>query len=125
MSRERLAQAFDKAAEAMVELALEIRASDTPSREAAVPESVPAASAAGAPPSPAAPPIQQQHVNTALGVCPVHRTAWSVKDAGIGKNGKPYKAFWKCGGKTDGVYCNQKPVKAWQDSHPITEEVPF
>lgn len=54
MSRERLAQAFDKAAEAMVELALEIRASDTPSREAAVPDA-PAASAAGsaAPPQPA------------------------------------------------------------------------
>jgi hypothetical protein len=100
---------------------------EPPAASAGVPESLPAASAAGAsaPQAPAARPLQEQHVAAALGVCPVHRTAWTVKDAGVGKNGKPYKAFWKCSGKTDGVYCNEKPVKAWQDTHPITEEVPF
>ena len=58
-----------------------------------------------------------------LGVCPVHRTAWTVKAGGISKNGKPYKPFWKCSGKTDGAYCNEKPTKAWSDSHPIPLEV--
>ncbi len=118
MSREEVASALDRAAEALAEAAHALRASDTPSSEAAV--------AAGDVPAPAARlPLQEQHVAAALGVCPVHRTAWTVKDAGVGKNGKPYKAFWKCSGKTDGVYCNEKPVKAWQDTHPITEEVPF
>jgi hypothetical protein len=125
MSREEVASALDRAAEALAEAAHALRAIEPPAASAGVPDSLPAASAAGDVPAPAARPLQEQHVAAALGVCPVHRTAWTVKDAGVGKNGKPYKAFWKCSGKTDGVYCNEKPVKAWQDTHPITEEVPF
>jgi hypothetical protein len=56
----------------------------------------------------------------ALGLCPVHRTAWTVKAGGVSKAGKPYNAFWKCSGKNpDNTYCDQKPVKVWADSHPI------
>jgi hypothetical protein len=56
----------------------------------------------------------------ALGLCPVHRTAWTVKAGGVSKAGKPYSAFWKCSGKnSDNTYCDQKPVKVWADSHPI------
>ncbi len=120
MSREEVASALDRAAEALAEAAHALRASDTPSREAA------SAAGASAPQAPAARPLQEQHVAAALGVCPVHRTAWTVKAGGISKAGKPYRAFHKCNGKNDdGSYCDQKPVKAWVDTHPITEEVPF
>jgi hypothetical protein len=85
--------------------------------------SVPAAE--GSAPQPSAPAAP----NAALGVCPVHRTAWTVKDAGISKNGKPYRAFWKCSERDEDGYCNEKPTKAWADSHPIrltaADEVPF
>ena len=54
-----------------------------------------------------------------LGRCPAHDRPWSVKAAGVSKNGKPYSAFWKCDGKEpDGTFCNRKPVKAWADAHP-------
>ena len=120
MSRDDIANALDKAADALAEAAHALRASDTPSSEAA------AAAGASAPQAPAARPIQEQHVAAALGVCPAHRTAWTVKQGGTSKNGKPYRAFWKCSGKNDdGSYCNLKPVKAWADTHPIPEEVPF
>src|SRR5688500_4410949 len=116
MSRERLANAFDKAAEAMAELVLELRASDSPSREAAAQEAgsappAPAARAAGAvPPAPAA---------SALGKCPIHDVAWTVKQAGISKNGKPYPAFWKCSERDEDGYCKERPTAAWANSHPI------
>jgi hypothetical protein len=71
----------------------------------------------------AAPRAAEKPQNTALGACPVHRTGWTVKAGGISKNGKPYKAFWKCSGKTEDGYCNEKPTKAWADSHPIPLEV--
>lgn len=70
-----------------------------------------------------APRAAEKPQNAALGVCPVHRTAWTVKAGGISKNGKPYKPFWKCSGKTDGAFCNEKPVKGWADSHPIPLDV--
>jgi hypothetical protein len=83
-----------------------------PSAPAASPEAVPPA-ASGQP----------------LGACPVHRVAWVVKDGGISKNGKPYPAFWKCKERDENGYCNEKPAKAWADSHPIplhaADEVPF
>lgn len=70
-------------------------------------------------------PVQQPAANgIPLGACPVHRTAWTVKAGGISKNGKPYPAFYKCSGKNDdGTYCDQRPTKAWADSHPIPVEV--
>jgi hypothetical protein len=73
MSRERLANAFDKAAEAMAELALELRANEPdgarPSVAASVPTGAPAR-AAGVPPAPAA-----RSVDT--GSCPKHGTPWT------------------------------------------------
>ena len=51
--------------------------------------------------------------------CPEHGTAWTVKAAGNNKTtGKPYKAFWKCDGKTNGSYCNNKPSWDWVKAHP-------
>lgn len=70
-----------------------------------------------------APQAPESPKQAALGVCPAHRTAWTVKAGGISKNGKPYRAFWKCSGKTEDGYCNEKPTKAWADSHPIPLEV--
>lgn len=64
------------------------------------------------------PPAQ---VETALGRCPFHDTAWTIKPAGTSKLGKPYGAFYKCDGKNpDGTWCARKPVKAWVDSHPLS-----
>jgi len=54
-----------------------------------------------------------------LGRCPSHNLAWTVKEAGVSKMGKAYSSFWKCDGKTDGVYCNKKPTRAWADAHPL------
>ena len=103
-------------------LADSIDAAIEPSARADVPASVPAGAAAGAeavPPAASAP----------LGACPVHRVAWVVKDGGISKAGKPYPPFWKCKERDENGYCNEKPSKAWTDSHPIevraVEEVPF
>lgn len=52
-----------------------------------------------------------------LSRCPFHDRAWTVKEAGISKAGKPYNAFWKCDAKDGDVYCPRKPVKAWADAH--------
>ena len=121
MTREAVASALDEAAEALARAAHALRGME-PSARADVPASVPAGAAAGAgavPPAASAP----------LGACPVHRVAWVVKDGGISKAGKPYPPFWKCKERDENGYCNEKPSKAWTDSHPIevraVEEVPF
>jgi hypothetical protein len=117
MSRERLANAFDKAAEAMAELALELRGADSPSSEAAsgVGASAPVAPppaqrAAGVvvPPAPAA---------SAFTMCPAHKVPWSD-----GKFG-PY-----CTQQSDDYpdwandkgYCRVTPKNAgaWLAKHP-------
>jgi hypothetical protein len=50
--------------------------------------------------------------------CPVHFKPWTVKEGGISKAGKPYKAFWKCNGtNSDGTYCNKKPDASWVRAH--------
>jgi len=49
----------------------------------------------------------------AEGECPDHRAPWSFKPAGVSKAGKPYNAFYACGGKTDGQFCKRKPSIAW------------
>jgi hypothetical protein len=119
MTREDVASALDRAAEALAEAAHALRGSEPDAARASVP------AAEGSAPQPSAPAAP----NAALGVCPVHRTAWTVKDAGISKNGKPYRAFWKCSERDEDGYCNEKPTKAWADSHPIrltaADEVPF
>ena len=64
--------------------------------------------------------IAQQ--DAALGVCPTHGTAWTVKPGGVSKAGKSYNAFWKCSGKNaDDTFCNLKPTKVWADTHPIRD----
>lgn len=80
--------------------------------------------------SAAPPPRSSAPAATALGVCPAHRVAWTVKQGGISKAGKPYPPFWRCNEKDADGYCSQRPVKAWADSHPIAVEaiddsVPF
>ena len=117
---ERLARGWGLIAEGAMEISLAYSAIEPAgARAPAVPDSVPTAPAAraagAAPPASAAP-------SSALGVCPVHHTAWTVKAGGISKNGKPYPAFWKCAIRDDQGYCDQKPTKAWADSHPIPLE---
>ena len=73
----------------------------------------------GAPPLPE---VRASHVETVLSQCPDHQRPWTIKAGGIGRNGKPYSAFWRCAAKNGDTWCAKKPVKAWVDSHPITEE---
>ena len=125
MSREDIAQALDEAAEALARAAHALRGSEPDAARASVPASVPAASAAGVPPAPAARPQ-----STALGMCPVHRVAWTVREGGISKNGKPYRAFWKCSERDENGYCNEKPDPAWAKTHSAeqaltVEDIPF
>lgn len=130
MTRTALADAFDAAAEALAQVAHELRASEQPA-SAGVPSSVPtpAVSAAGAPPpAPAAP-------SSALGKCPKHGIPWSVKEGGVSRAGKAYSAFWKCNEKDPAEergYCQQKPDFGWAKTHPAeralvaaADEVPF
>lgn len=117
MSRERLAAAYDALAEAYAQVAHELRGTEQPVAEGASANPHTRSSAPAAP-------------NTALGVCPTHRVAWTVKQGGISKNGKPYRPFWRCNEKDANGYCSEKPSKAWADSHPIQteavdEEPPF
>ena len=119
MSREAVATALDEAAEALARAAHALRGTEPSATRADVPAG-PAARPEGVLPAPSGQP---------LGACPVHRVAWVVKDGGISKNGKPYPAFWKCKERDENGYCDEKPSKAWADSHPIevhaVEDVPF
>ena len=56
--------------------------------------------------------------DTALGRCPVHLKAWTVKAGGVSKNGRSYRAFWKCSERDADGFCNEKPIPAWANSHP-------
>ena len=133
MNTKRIAQAYEKIAEGYAELALAYGDIDQPAAGGGVPpqrapapvddyDDLPPILDDYGKPVEAAPQAAEKPQNTALGQCPTHRTAWTVKAGGISKNGKPYKPFWKCSGKTDGNYCNEKPTKAWADSHPIPLE---
>lgn len=87
-----------------------------PAGRAATPSAAPAGAPSFDELPPEASPFEQDAV---LSECPVHFTPWTVKEGGISKAGKPYRAFWKCNGtNADGTYCSKKPVKAWADSHP-------
>ena len=116
MSRDSVADALDRAAEAIAQAAHELRATDPAAP--AVPDA--GASAPSRAPAPAAP----------LGFCPKHHHAWTVKEGGISKNGKPYKAFWKCSVKDEDGFCNEKPDRSWVATHDaehalMDEEPPF
>lgn len=68
--------------------------------------------------APAPAPVRQAAIPDP-GVCPNHRTPWTVKPAGVSKAGKAYAAFHKCDGKNpDGTYCGAKPDFAWVKAHP-------
>jgi hypothetical protein len=120
MNRTYVADALNKIAEGLVELGLALQ--DIPAAPATMPTLDPLPSFDELPPEgfDDAPRSAPAPSGDALGLCPVHRTAWTVKAGGVSKAGKPYSAFWKCSGKNaDNTYCDQKPVKAWADSHPI------
>ena len=102
---------------------------EPPAGSAGVPAS-PAVSAAAAVPPPAA-----AAPSVALGLCPKHRVAWTVKAGGVSKAGKSYAAFWKCNEKDPSEergYCQQKPDFGWVRTHPpeqamvaVDDDVPF
>lgn len=133
MNTERLARGWNLIAEGAAEIALAYESIAQPAA-GVVPPSAPAPVASidddlppllddyGAPVD--APRAAEKADKAPLGVCPIHRTGWTVKAGGISKAGKPYQAFYKCSGKLDdGTYCKQKPTKAWADSHPIPLDV--
>ena len=118
MSRESVADALDRAAEAIAQAAHELRGTEQP--------------AAGVvPPSAPAPAAHAQ--STALGRCPKHGVPWKAMPPGTSKNGNPYPAFWKCPEKDESEprgYCNQKPDRGWAATHRpeatlTAEEPPF
>lgn len=119
MSRDAMADALDRAAEALAQAAHELRGTEQPAAGERAPSS----------PAPA------QKPDTALGKCPKHGTPWRPKPAGTSKNGNPYPAFWSCPEKDESEqrgYCQQKPDRAWAKTHPPeqalmadTEDIPF
>ena len=134
MNTKRIAEAYEKIAEGYAALALAYgdiaqpaAGSAHPAPVATIDDDLPPLTDAdfGDPEAieRATPQAAEKPHNAALGMCPAHRTAWTIKAGGISKNGKPYKAFWKCSGKTEDGFCNEKPSKAWADSHPIPLEV--
>lgn len=83
---------------------------------------VPAQAAPTAPaaaPQPVAAPTDSLYDS---GKCPAHGWDWKVQPGGNRKtDGKPYKAFYKCGGKTStGAFCPEKPTDEWVAAHPIS-----
>ena len=117
MNLESVADALDRAAEAIAQAAHELRGTSQSEAGASAPSA----------PAPAAP-------LPALGKCPKHGTPWSVKEGGVSKAGKSYRAFWKCDQKDpdeERGYCAQKPEFGWVKTHPPEQalmdesEVPF
>jgi hypothetical protein len=114
---EKLARGWGLIAEGAMEISLAYSAIEPPVARAGVSES---GSAQVGPPqlSPTPTDVQAQHVETRLGVCPVHGVPWTVRPAGVSKAGKPYKAFWKCSERDANGFCDQRPAAAWADAHP-------
>jgi len=132
MTRERLATAYDALAEAYAQVAHELRGIQQPGVH---PTSPPVDDL---PPLPAYTPRPEPDPSEdlrdvalkatggelvtpdhALGRCPTHDTPWTVKDGGISRVGRPFEAFWKCAERDADGYCNEKPIPAWKNSHPI------
>ena len=112
MSREEVASALDRAAEALAEAAHALRASDTPSSEAA------SAAAAFPPPAAAARlPQRPQLDDSAFTECPAHRQPF--KEGKFGKfcsgTGEPDGNWYN-----DKGYCRVTPKSAgtWLKQHP-------
>lgn len=122
MNTEKIARGWALIAEGAMELSLAYESIEPAAARAAVPDSVPTAPvdrAAGAPPSAAL--TLKPQVDAGLGICPIHGKRWTVKPAGVSKAGKPYSAFYKCAERDENGYCNEKPQRIWQDTHPIPE----
>ena len=110
MSRERLADAFDNAAEALAQLAIELRGTDSGVARAPEPASLPAAAPAGVvPPAPAG--------ESAFTMCPAHNVVWLD-----GKFGKycPAQSDDFPDWANDKGYCRVTPKNAgaWLAKHP-------
>jgi hypothetical protein len=104
----RLGDAHYQAADELIALAEE-----QPQSPSAV---MPAAGSARPAPADDLPPLETR--DQLFSQCPNHQQPWTVKEGGISKNGKPYKAFWKCNGKnSDGSFCNKKPDPSWVRGH--------
>jgi hypothetical protein len=116
MSREEVASALDRAAEALAEAAHALRAIEPPAASAGVPDSLPAASAAGDVPAPAARlPQRPPQDESAFTECPAHHKAWIE-----GRYGKYCPAHsddpdWS----NDKGYCRVTPrsAAAWLRKH--------
>jgi len=111
---EEQAALFARLAEATAQVAHELRGIDSPVARTGVESGAEGATAR--PPSPSSAP---DPLSVVLSQCPDHQVAWTVKDGGIGRNGQPYPAFWRCNERTDGEYCKKRPTAAWAKSHPI------
>lgn len=68
------------------------------------------------------------------GSCPDGHGPWQQRPGGVSKTtGKPYAAFWTCGGKTSSGYCKRKPSIGWinAQSAPVApaadtlDDIPF
>jgi hypothetical protein len=113
MSRERLADAFDNAAEALAQLALELRGTEPEVARASVPERPAADPVEGA----KAPQLSSTGSESAFTQCPAHKVAWM--------NGK-FGPF--CPAQSDDFpdwandkgYCRVTPKNAgaWLAKHP-------
>jgi hypothetical protein len=116
MSREEVASALDRAAEALAEAAHALRAIEPPAASAGVPDSLPAASAGGDVPAPAARlPQRPPQDESAFTECPAHHKAWIE-----GRYGKYCPAHsddpdWS----NDKGYCRVTPrsAAAWLRKH--------
>ena len=109
----KLADAHYQAADELGELAASV-AIEQPGAEAVPP--VASAPADDLPPM-AGEPVAKSR-DQLYAECPDHQRPWTVKEGGISKAGKPYKAFWKCNGTNpDGTYCNKKPDASWVRAH--------
>jgi hypothetical protein len=138
---EHLARGWALIAEGAEYLSMAYASIDPPLARSGVPASLPAAvPEAGVPPPVSGPSFDElppeedfgpteyapsraesglhPQVEAGLGKCPVHGISWKIKEGGISKNGKPYKAFWKCSEKDGNTFCNEKPQKIWADTHP-------
>jgi hypothetical protein len=117
MNTARIAKGWALIADGAMELSLAYESIESPPARAG--ENSGAGGAQVGPPQPSpVPDVQTQHVTTALGTCPDHGVAWTVKPAGVGAKG-PYEAFWRCNQKVGDGWCRRKPVKAWTDTHPL------
>lgn len=118
---ERLARGWGLIAEGAMEISLAYSAIES-SAPVRADEPVARTGLAGAgeadSPQPAPVPVQEQYVESRLGVCPVHGVPWTVRPAGVSKAGRKYSAFWKCSERDANGFCDKKPVAAWADAHP-------